>query len=356
MATTVGLIGRPGSGAKTIYELVTGRAPEDVYLKPGVKAQVATVHVPDDRVIALERVFKPKKTTYAQFEIMYLPGFSASDDRKLVSAALSNYRTCQALALVVNMFSDEGRAVADKETRNLIDELILIDLVQIESMLPVMKKRAAGKEPLAAEKLLILERLLTVLEAGKPLRFSEMSESELALIKEYSLVTMQPILITGNVSDDQIGDNCKLSEKFESIASDYGAGFVHLSALIERELQKIENSDERNEFMKELGVSEPGLQKFIQACYKLLGLQTFLTGGDKEVRAWTIRNGDTAVDAAAAIHTDLAKGFVRAEVYKLDDVIEQGGYQKLRGTDKMKLVGKEYPMKDGDYIIIRSSV
>ncbi len=356
MATRIGLIGRPNSGAKTIFELVTNRAPEDVFLKPGIKAQIASVHVQDKRVDELERIFKPKKTTYAQFDLMYLPGFTAKDDRKLVSATIANYRTCQALALVVNLFTDEGRLVAESETRNLIEELILIDLVQIETMLPMLKKRAAGREPQAAEKLRILERILAVLEDGKPAHFTILSEAESTIIKDYSLVTMQLMLVTANVSDDMIGDECALCKGLMSIAAEYGAGFVKLSALIEAELAKIENVYERIEFMKELGINQPGVERFIHSCYELLGLQTFFTGGDKEIRAWTVKNNATAVDAAAAIHSDLAKGFIRAEVYRCEDVIENSGFHTLRGTEKMKLVGREYPVKDGDYLIIRSSV
>ncbi|MCD6118489.1 DUF933 domain-containing protein [bacterium] len=356
MATTVGLIGRPGAGKRTLFELVTGRPPEDIFLKAGVKAQRASVHVPDDRLTALGRIFKPKKVTPAQFELMYLPGFTPEDDRKIVTAALSNYRTCQALALVVNLFTPESRDHAEKETRELIDELILLDYVQLESMLPMLKKRVSGKEAQAAEKLAALKKIKTVLEDGKPASSTELPAFEEALVKEYAFVTSRPFLIVGNVSDDCIADPGEIGEIFMALASSYDAGFITVSAKIEAELAALDEEGERLELMTEFGIDESGIVRLIHASHKLLSLKTFFTGGDIEVRARTMHVDGTAYDAAAIVHSDLAKGFIRAEIYDSHDVIKHGGLQALRGTEMMKLAGKEYVIKEGDYVFIRSGV
>lgn len=356
MAITVGLLGRPGSGKSALYTLVTGAHSEQTYLTTGIKPDIATAQVPDERVEKLAAIFKPKKLFYAQFELLDLPGFTPATDKKLVTAALSNYRTCHALAIVVNLFDPATRANSTADTKALLEELMLLDYVQIETLLPVLKKRAAGKEPHAAEKVAIFSSMLAKLEEGIPAYRAGLTPHDQALIREYALLSTRPILIVANLADDMLAEKSQEELSLEILAADFGAGYVSVSAKIEAELAGIENEDERQELMSEFGIAEPGLSRFIRAMYKLLGLKTFFTGSDKDVHAWTILENGTALDAAGAIHSDLARGFIRAEVYPFDELVSMGGIQAFRGTDKFKVVGKDFVISDGDYIIIRFNV
>ncbi len=261
MAITVGLLGRPGSGKSALFTLVTGALSEETFLSTGIKPDIATAQVPDERVEKLAAIFKPKKLFYAQFELLDLPGFTAATDKKLVTAALSNYRTCHALAIVVNSFEPAARESAAADTKSLLEELMLLDYVQIETLLPVLKKRAAGKEQHASEKVAIFSGLLTKLEDGIPAYRAGLTPHDQALIREYALLTTRPILIVANLADDMLAEKTETEAALEKLADEFGAGFVAVSAKIEAELASIENDDERAELMSEFGITEPGLSR-----------------------------------------------------------------------------------------------
>ena len=356
MAVKVGLIGRPGSGKSTLFNLVTGAQSSQSFLTAGIKPDVATAQVPDDRLEKLAAIFRPKKVTHAQFEILDLPGFSAKTDKKLVTAALGNYRTFEALAIVVNLFDLAEGQNAAQNTKELFEELVLLDSIQIESLLPMVKKRAAGREAYAAEKAAILTGLLPKLEEGLPAYRAGLTESDQALIGEYALITTRPFIVVANLADDMLGGGSPEEAALCAVAESFGAGYVAISAKTESELAQIEDETERRELMNEFGIIQPGLYRFIHSMFNLLGLKTFFTGGDKEVRAWTIRSEGTALDAAGAIHSDIARGFIRAEIYPFETLIKIGGLQAFKGTDKFKLVGKDFVISDGDFVVVRFNV
>ncbi|MEP0813419.1 MAG: redox-regulated ATPase YchF [bacterium] len=353
MATTVGLLGRPGSGKNTLFSLMSGHRAEAIHLGAGVKPQRAVVMVPDSRLDALAAIYKPKKVTPVHFEVMNLPGFGPSDDRKLVASILANYRNCQAVALAVNLFADRKEEDAARETADFLEELMMIDLLQIEEILPALKKRAAGKEPDARAKFEKLSEIKSALDDGKPALNVLGSEEEHKLVREYGLITTRPFMIVGNIADSDVGRN---AGPLSGLAANFGAAYFEIAAKLEEELALMLNEDERREFMDEFGVKEPGLNRFIRAVFELLGLKIFFTCGDSEVRAWTVGRDGTALDAAAEIHTDMARGFIKADIMKSSDLIEAGSPAPLRAAGKIKLVGRDHPVEDGDVILIRFNV
>lgn len=320
--------------------------------------------MPDPRLDRIAAITKPQKIVQTYMEFVDIAGLvaGASKGEGLGNQFLSHIRETQAIAHVVRCFENEnvihvaGRVdpLSDIETINT--ELALADLDTVTRSADRLGKQAkagADKELLAKKQ--VLERLLGHLNEGRAARTLELSGEDKARLKEYNLLTMKPVLYVANLDESGLkGGNAHL-RKVEELAAAEGAGCVPICAAIEAELSQLSEAD-RREFLIELGLEEPGLNRVIRAGYTLLGLQTFFTTGPKETRAWTIPVGATAPQAAGAIHTDFEHGFIRAEVIAYQDFIDCGGEQGAKEKGKWRLEGKDYVMQDGDIVHFRFNV
>jgi ribosome-binding ATPase YchF (GTP1/OBG family) len=336
---SVGILGMPLSGKTTLFEILLQGAGH-----PGRGEQVGVVRVPDPRVDRLSAMYRPKKTTYAQLQFVD-PGASLGEasrpgDRK--ADRLGVVRNCEALLVVVDAFSGPPGGAA-RQWSDVESELILNDLAIVENRRERLAKelRVGRKEGEREHALLVQchERL----EAGHALRRETFAAEDARMLKGFQLLSMKPCLVVWNRGDADPGP-----------LPDPGTGAlgVELKVLTEREVVALP-PEERQAFRAELGVAEDGLALIIRKCYELLGLISFFTVGPDEVRAWTLRRGSSAVDAAGEIHTDLARGFIRAEVVSYDHLMAAGSHAKAREQAQVRLEGKEYRVQDGDVIEIR---
>ncbi len=345
----VGILGLPQSGKTTLFEILMQGAGASGATAPG-REQVGVVKVPDPRVDQLSALFSPKKTTYAQ--IQFVDSAAAGHASARVAAKgpdlFSSVRNCDALLVVIRDFENaavprEGGVNAERDRRDLEAELVLNDLAIVENRLEkVAKELRIGKKQGEAEHAL-LERCKTWLEAERPLRTFEHGAEDAKVLRGFQLLTLKPLLVVYNQDDAST-----------HVPPEAGPGSlaIALRAHLEREIVSLA-PEERAAFRAELGIAEDGLSIVIQACYLLLGLQSFFTVGPDEVRAWTIRRGDSAVDAAGEIHTDLAKGFIRAEVVPFDRLLEHGSHARAREKGLVRLEGRDYVVADGDCVEIR---
>ncbi len=343
----VGILGLPQSGKTTLFEILmqgAGAAPA-----PGVSAKdrVGVLKVPDARVDRLSGMFQPKKTTYAQ--IQFVDSASAGKGKPGKGADLfAGVRQCDALVAVVRDFENAavpaaGGVDAARDLRELEAELVLNDLAIVETRLDrIEKEMKIGRKEAAAEGE-ALRRCRQALEAETPLREVDFTPEEFRLLRGFQFLTLKPLVVVLNQDDDSTRTPPALGR---------GAIGVALRAHTEREIVALP-AEERAAFREELGVREDGLSLVIRACHELLGLISFFTVGPDEVRAWEIRRGDTAVDAAGEIHSDLARGFIRAEVVAYDRLVELGGYAKAREKGVLRLEGRDYGVQDGDCLEIR---
>ncbi len=361
----IGIIGLPNSTKTTVFNALTGGQIETAAYSSGkLEIHTAMVDVPDPRVDVLASMFKPRKVTPAQVKYNDIAGLQrgigekGGIDGNLLNQIVQN----DALLHVVRAFQDpnvphiEETIDPQRDLEILDTELILSDLVvverRIEKLTAGMTKRGgtpAERDAMAKEQAL-LERLRAQLEQGKPLRNLALAEDDLRLLKNLAIVTAKPQLVVLNTGDRTIVDPGELV----TYAQDKTI-LATLQGRLEMEIAQM-SADDAREFLAEYGIQEPGLSKVIRLSYALLGQQSFFTVGDDEVRAWTISVGATAVDAAAAIHTDLAHGFIRAEVISYKDMIETGSMAEARKRGALRLEGKDYIVQDGDILSIRFNV
>jgi GTP-binding protein YchF len=348
----VGIAGFPRSGKTTIFNALTGQhADVGGFSEPG-KVHLGTIKVPDARIDRLSEIFKPKKTTYAEMVFVDFPAAAeGTGGSALDTATLTQMREIDALVQVVRAFPDAVTGDAANplsDLTNFKSELILNDLVLIERRLERLKKEK-GKEQEHA----LLERCKAVLDEERVLRTMPLTPEETTALAGFGFLSRRPIMVVLNVSDADVHAEMPVAVA-AWLAAEAVQGLV-LSGKIEMEIAALEPED-RQAFLDDLGLKAPARERFIRAAYELLDQISFLTSGEDEVRAWTIKRGTSAVKAAGKIHSDIERGFIRAEVVHYDDFVHYGSDAKCREAGKLRLEGKEYAVKDGDIIHFRFNV
>lgn len=363
----LGIVGLPNVGKSTLFNAITQAGAESAnYPFCTIEPNVGVVSVPDKRLDVLEKIYNTKKKIYTAIEFYDIAGLvrGASKGEGLGNKFLSHIREVESIVHVVRCFNDpnvvhvDGSVdpIRDIETINL--ELIFSDLEMIDRRIEkVVKLAKSGNKEAKADYELML-KIKNHLEAGKPVRTLELTDDEADLAKGYFLLTTKPVLYVSNISEDDLVSG-NLENEYVKKVKEYAANeeseVIIISAKIEEELSVLEG-EEKTEMLGEYGLDEAGLDKLIHASYKLLGLMSFLTAGVQEVRAWTIKQGTKAPQAAGKIHTDIEKGFIRAEIISYDKLVEVGSEAAAKEKGYYRLEGKEYVMQDGDIVHFRFNV
>ena len=361
----IGIVGLPNVGKSTMFNSITNAGAECAnYPFCTIEPNVGVVPVPDERLDVLTKMYNPEKTTHAVIEFVDIAGLvkGASKGEGLGNKFLSHIREVDSIVEVVRCFENPNvvhvdgdiNPTRDIETINL--ELIFADIETIDKRLDRARKQLKADKKAQLE-IDVLEKIKMALEAGKSARTVELNEDEKELIKDVYLLTSKPILYIANVSEEQLSNsnNDKYVNEVREYAKSENAAVIPLCVKIEEELSSLDE-DDKKELLEALGLAESGLDKVIKASYDLLGLMSFLTAGEPEVRAWTIKKGTKAPEAAGKIHSDIQRGFIKAEVVSYDDLIREGSMNAVKEKGLLRMEGKEYIMQDGDIVLFRFNV
>jgi ribosome-binding ATPase len=342
----VGLIGHRGAGKTTIFNMLTGLQAQVGGFGGKEETHLGVIKVPDLRIDKLSQIFKPKKTTYAEIRFSDFPPSEGEENLKANQALIAQMREVDAMALVLRDYESSGNP--PKELNDLLTEMILTDLAVVENRRGRLKKEKARPQEEA-----LLERCAQTLENEQSLRNLSFSADEENLASGFGFLSRKPVLVICNQAEDKAGQ--PLAADFEAELNRRGLQGLGLAGKVEMEIAQLDESD-RAAFLKEIGIEEPARDRFIRASYALLDLVSFFTTGEDEVRAWTITQGTPAKKAAGKIHSDIERGFIRAEVIAYDDFIAHGSEAKCKEAGKLRLEGKDYIVKDGDIIHFRFAV
>ncbi len=365
MALKCGIVGLPNVGKSTLFNcLSNAEALSANYPFATIEPNIGVVNVPDARLTKLEELVNPQKVIPTTVEIVDIAGLveGASKGEGLGNQFLGNIRDTDAIVHVVRCFDDDNVVhvsgsvdpVRDKEIIDI--ELQLKDLESVEKRIEKLSRRLKANDKDAKKGIEILKVYKEHLETGQSARTAPIDEDDRAFFNDLHLLTNKPVLYVCNVDEDSAVDGNEYTKALEEAVKDENAEVLYISAGMEAEIMQLETFEERMEFLQEMGLSEPGINKLIQSCYRLLKLITYFTAGVKEVRAWTITEGMKAPQAAGVIHTDFEKGFIRAEVIAYQDYVKYGSEKAVKEAGKMRVEGKEYLVVDGDVMHFRFNV
>ncbi len=351
----LGIIGLPQTGKTTLFNALTGKDAPTTASAGRFEVHTAVVDVPDPRVDVLSKMYNPKKTAYAKVTYADIAGLEGSGQGNISGQLLNQIAQMDGLIHVVRCFEDgnvahaSGSVNPSRDIDSMNSELLLNDLIAVERQLEKLgeeKKRGGTDKVVNARKIALFERLLETLSEDKPLRELEFSDLEKLDLSGFGLLTRKPMLVLLNLGEGQAEPTLETELDFP---------LVSLMGKLEMEISQLPEEDAEM-FMAEYDITEPGLNKMIRLSYDLLSLQSFFTVGEDEVRAWTVKRGANAQEAAGTIHSDLEKGFIRAEVVTYDDLTELGGMSEARNKGKLRLEGKQYLVQDGEIVHIRFNI